>query len=795
MQTEPSRMTSFGSLRAGVRLRSWLTDLLALVALALATVGFFWRVLLAGEWMPAGGGDLASFLFPNFQFAARSLQSGSLPLWNPHLYGGMPFAADIQNALFYPLNLLVWLISPQITYRGLMGLVIFHVWLAGAAAYLCFRSLLRGGSDGPSGAGRVLPPLAGALAYMASDFFIVHFGNLNLIAQAAWFPLIFLFFHRALTQRRLAPALWAGVCFGIAATAGHMQPLLFIALALAVYTVYQVLVDWRGEVRSLLPLIVLCLTVAIGLGLAAVTLVPAYELAAHTPRAAYDYTQASQYSLPPAQLIGLLVPSFFGRDPAQHWGLWDRVEVGYVGVLPLLLGLLALLARRDRTTGLLAVLAAFSLLAALGGYAVLHGWLYQLVPGLGGMRAPARFVFVFDFALAGLAAAGLAALMARDRSQRAVSLILRVAPWVVGALVLVALPLAYHAVLTSQDKDTAIFGRTSAAANGLVFFAGLLVSGLLLLYAAHRRWLRSAAVGALAAGLIFFDLASLGSGVDVGPNDPTRTFDHPAIVGYLKSDPSLFRIDTRTNIWHLWQPDTPLLHGLYDVSGVVNPLVLADYDRFLNGLPDRSTRLYDFLNVKYVIAAKDVTLDWQKFAPVFDDDPALAVYLNRDALPRALVAYRALSVPDHESAWTAVMAPDFDPAMTVVVENGRELDVTPPGPAGIRFDEYAPNALQLRVDMPAEGYVVLSEVWYPGWQAWVDETPAPVLRANYAFRAVYLPAGEHRVRLAFVPTAWPVGIAISSVTLIAIVGAIILRTSSGRLTRWPRPLPVRQAQG
>jgi hypothetical protein len=502
-----------------------------------------------------------------------------------------------------------------------------------------------------------------------------------------------------------------------------------------------------------------------------VALVPAYELAAHTSRAAYDYAQASQYSLPPAQLIGLFVPSFFGRDPAQHWGLWDRVEVGYLGVLPLILALLALLARRDRTTGVLGILAAFSLLAAMGGYAIVHGWLHQLVPGLSGMRAPSRFVFVFDFALAGLAAVGLATLMARDQAQRGLKLILRTAPWVVGALILVALPLAYHAVLTSQDKDAAIFARVSAAANGLVFFIGLLVAGLLLLYAAHRRWLRSAAVGALAAGLIFFDLASLGSGVDVGPNDPTRTFDHPAIVDYLKSDPSLFRIDTRTNIWHLWQPDTPLLHGLYDVSGVVNPLVLADYDRFLNGLPDRSTRLYDFLNVKYVIAAKEVTLDWQKFAPVFDADPILAVYLNRAALPRALVVHHALSVSDHEAAWAAVMAPGFDPATQVVIEDGAALEVTPSRPASIQFDVHAPDTLQLRVDMPAAGYLVLSEVWYPGWQAWVDDTPATVLRANYAFRAVYLPAGQHHVQLAFAPASWVMGPVLSLATLLVVLGA------------------------
>jgi disulfide bond formation protein DsbB len=461
------------------------------------------------------------------------------------------------------------------------------------------------------------------------------------------------------------------------------------------------------------------------------------------------------------------------------------VEVGYLGVLPLLLALLALLGRRERRRGLLALLAAFSLLAALGGYTILHGWLYRLVPGLSGMRAPARFVFVTDFALAGLAAFGLRELMERTQpARRALSLVLRAAPWVVGALLLFALPLGYFAVLTSQDKDAAIFARASAAANGLVFFAGLLIAGLLLLYAAQRDWLRPAALGALAAGLIFLDVASLGSNVDVAAQDPTGGFDHPGIVSFLKSDGSLYRIDARTGIWHLWQPDTPLLNDLYDVSGVVNPLMLADYDRFLNGIPDRSSRLYDFLNAKYVIAAKDVTLDWRKFVPVFDGDPALNVYLNRSALPRALVVHRAVSAPDHEAAWAAVQAPDFDPAAQVVLEGGEALDVSPAARATIHFDVAGLNRLQLRVDTPADGYLVLGDAWYPGWQAWVDGQPAPVLRANYAFRAVRLAPGQHRVQMTFVPRSWAVGLALTLLTLTGVVvwgGIRAVRTRRSRL--------------
>ena len=144
-------------------------DVLSLGLLALAAVGFFWQILFAGAWMPSGGGDLASLLYPTYHFAARSLKSGLIPLWNPYLWSGASFAADIQASLFYPVNLIYFILAPEIGYRGVMLLAVFHFWLAGAGMYLFLKTLL------PRDA--ILPSFFGALAYMLSDYFIVHFGS------------------------------------------------------------------------------------------------------------------------------------------------------------------------------------------------------------------------------------------------------------------------------------------------------------------------------------------------------------------------------------------------------------------------------------------------------------------------------------------------------------------------------------------------------------------------------------------------------------------------------------------
>jgi hypothetical protein len=741
-------------------------DALALGAIALATVGFFWQVLFTpNTYMPAGGGDLASFLYPVYHYAARSLKQGVIPLWNPYLYGGAPFVGDIQSGLFYPVNLLAFLLVPELTYPIMEFMAVLHFFLAGTAMYFCLRYLE------PRARMNRLAALGGAVAFMFSDLFVTHFGNLNMIAVAAWLPLIFLFYHRAMLERRLNRAAWAGLFWGIATLAGHIQITLFIALALALYTVFQIVTAPFPISNLQSPISNLALTIAVALGVSALVLLPSYEMAGHTLRAALDYGQASMYSLAPGQLIGLLAPNFFGRDPSHHWSPWERVEVGYIGILPLVLALVAVLLRREKLVRFLLGLAVVSLLLALGGYSILHGWLYRWVPGFGGLRAPARFVYLMDFALAMLAALGLDTLLRPlEPGQRAIyRRLLKTAPWVMVGTALLAAPFGYFAILDAQSKDALVFWRVSMAVDSVVLFLLFLAASVVILWIRGYRWIRGRTLGLLAIGLIAVDLASTGAYVDLGHQDPTTGFHHSAAVEFLKTDTDYYRIDTRTDVWELWQPDLSLLYGIHDVWGVVNPLTLADYSRYWEHMGSRSSPLYDFLNAKYVVGSKGVALDWEKFVSVFDGDPGVNIYLNTRALPRAFLVHQALIAADHEEAFNLVHQPDFDLATMVVVE-GDGGEALPANEAEtVSIVRYQPNEILLDVAVTAPGYLVFSEVYYPGWRAYVDGHEEIIRRANYTFRAIHLEPGSHRVRSLFAPLTWKVGLGISLATWLGLI--------------------------
>ena len=596
------------------RRRSYLLDALVPGLLGLFTIAFYWRLVTGDVYSPADGGDLGSFLFPTYHFIQSSLKAGVWPLWNPHLYSGTPFVGEVQSGILYPPHLLRFLLGETLAYRDMQALAMFHVWWAGVGSYFLARGLrlTRG------------PAIFATIAFMFSDVFIVHFGNLNLIAVLSWLPLALLGVHRCLEGRGWRPALGAGLALGIGALAGHVQMTLFSLMTVALWVGLWLLLN-RDRFRQIWrsALVALVIPAGVAIGLMAPILLPGLQAASFTARGDWSYAQTVGFSLSPAQLIGLLIPNFFGRGPALHWGLWPRVEVGYIGIITLALAVMGVALRRDRLTWLLLGLAAVSLAFSLGVYSIVHGWFTWLLPGLEQLRAPARFIFLFDLVVALLAARGLQELMAQwtaDR-RRVFDQVWRVLAWLLALAVVVGLPVIYAILLLTQDADPGLHLRASVGTIGIVGFVLLYAASLALLFARRREWVRPSLFATLAILLLFIDLASLGAYEDISEQDPTANYYRQDIVQFLDSDPDLFRIDARTDIDALWQPDTALMHGLDDVWGVVNPLTLAHYEAFWESTGSRSSDLYALLNVKYLLGRKDVALDWDAWELAFDGDP------------------------------------------------------------------------------------------------------------------------------------------------------------------------------
>lgn len=805
-------MTIALSRQSGVRTRVQI-DLAAIGAILLGTCGFFWRLIFSADiWMPAGGGDLAGFLYPTYHFAAEWWRQGVIPLWNPQLFAGQPFVGDIQSGIFYPINLLVFLTSAPLTYRDMELLSVLHYAIAGIGMYSLLRwGKLRStapvppmdGSAAPqlrstpqlSGLGR-LACLAGAVTFEFSDLFIIHFGNLNLIASAAWLPFVFLFLMLAIdghidanpadrptssdsssgtgryhfSLREFGPSAIGGIFLALSFLAGHIQSFLFIVFAIVLYAGFRIIKSRQDSFRILIALAVLFI---VALGLSAITLFPGVEMSRASVRSSFPYEDAAQYSLPPAELIGLLVPGFFGRSPTTAWGPWARVEVGYLGIFPLVLAGLALVIRKDSRILFFGLTAIAGLAFALGGYGILHGWLYEFVPGFGQLRAPARFILLLDFGLAALAAIGFDTLTRPldDNQRRTLGRIARTAPWGFLLVALASCGVAFSILILGQGQDPVLFARISNAANSLAFFILLLAFSVALLIAREKGYFGTTLWSFLALGLIAFDLYSLGAYVDIGLSDPTAAYNRQDTIGFLQSQPNPFRIDSRTDSEGTWLADTALLYGLYDLNGD-NPLVLSEFDRFWESLGSRASQAYDLLNAKYIIARKSTQLD-AKFRRVFDGASGISVYENQNVLPRAWLVHTAQFAQTDAAALTMVNSPEFDPRQRVILAGGNQIDS---GNVEESTDEvsvvgYGPNQIEIEVTSRTPGYLVLSEIYYPGWTAFIDGVETEIVRANFAFRAVRATTGLHRIRFVYFPFSFQAGAMVTVLTIAGLIAA------------------------
>ncbi len=741
-------------------------DLLAGGLLFLLTVGFFWRTMGGDVYQPADGGDLVSFLYPTYRFAAAQLQQWTLPLWNPHLYGGAPFISDIQAGFLYPPNLILFLLWPTFPYTAMQWLTIAHLYWAGLGMYV----LLRTWQWQPGQPLVRLAALFGALAFQFSDPLLIHLGNLNLIAVLSWLPWCLAAYARGLTQHSSRWIALAAALFAISTYAGHAQSTFYVALAIALYTLGHAISE-RIEQRlrqALWPMLqALSLFYLLGFLLTAPILLPVLELTQFTERSTFTYQDTVAFSLAPTQLIGLLTPSFFGRGPALHWSLWSRVETPYAGVATLILAIGAFLLADGATRRRLlpwAALALFGFVTALGIYAIAHGWLTALLPLFGQFRAPARALVLWTLGVAALAAIGIHLWLTAAITQPATAQSGRRLLQVIlnhGALILlgVVTPFMYVALLVTQENEI-IFLRTSLAALALTLASLFWLGTWAIIAMQWHGWLRARWGGVALVGLLFFDLSATGAYTDISPIDPTGGFVHPEIVTFLQNQPELTRMDSLTDINDLWQPDAAALHGLQDVGGIANPLMLADWQTLWASLGGRQTPRYDMLNVGYVLVRDDTPLPDGKFELALDAAGPLALYRNVTAYPRAWLVHEVQQVADRAQALAALQAPTFDPSQQAVLMANNELPTLAPatGPEAVTITHYGSNRIVLTLAATAPALLVLSENWYPGWQATVNGVPADILQANGALRAVPVPSGTVAVVLRFAPISWRLGL-------------------------------------
>lgn len=743
----------------------------------------FGRILFGGQAL-FWGTPLLQF-YPWWQLASAALRAGQIPLWNPYVGNGAPLVANLQSAVFYPPNWL-YLLGPI---EWLMGLIaVLHVLWAGLGMFVFARALgLRPFSAAVSG-----------LSFMLSGYLIARLSFLSMTAAYAWLPWLLLAVERLVVRRRLADALLLGLMFGLQLLAGHAQTSFHSGLVLAAYTVFRSASIYYRERRehrgvnkfSMMNIGLLMLGMTLGIGLAAVQLLPTWELMQFSQRSGGpDYAFAMTYSFWPWRLLTLWAPGFFGQPASgNYWGYgayWE--DDGYMGVLPLLLALAALLGWRRERNPLVAFFAGMALVAlvlALGQNTPIYPWLFTHVPGFGWFQAPARFLSLYTLAVAVLAGMGAEGWRSSPGNRRAGR---------IGLLLGPALLIAGLAGRTFLPPT-----RLSFSDGALWLGAGLTGSALLARWRPRQaqglsRW-QAATLAFIAVDLVLADFGLNPTADAALYRQPTQTAALLRAEGgrtfifredeYELKFRRFFRFDSFAPPEGGWLavrqaqlPNTGMIEGLMSANNF-DPLLVgrhADLLAAIEAAPD-PTPLLRLMGVRTVISPRELP----GYERIYGGD-GFSIYRVPDPLPRAYLVTRIRRAADGAEALALVTHADFDPRRAAVVEGlpaGLSTDLGN-GLNGFQAARSADiqdgwNTVAVRVEAPGPALLVLSDTTYPGWQAFVDGAPAPILKANYAFRAVEVPGGVHEVVFRYTPDSFTWGGRISLISLAVLLGLAAL---------------------
>ncbi len=767
-------------------------NLIVIGIFAVLTIILFRGAFFNSSLMLYGTDSMSAGVFFRSFYANFWKTYHSMPLWEPYIHGGMPFVDGMHGDIFYPTTVMKFFLP--VTYA--MGLkLILHVFLAGIFMFYFLRSLNL----------RLPICFLGGLLYMFSPCLVslVYPGHDGKMFVTALTPLAFLILHRACKSGRLFHFLLFSLILGLLILSAHAQMAYFACWGLGLFFLFQIWNIYRKGNRKILKYIVFfVISIILGLSLSIIQVLSPYLYirtdsmrTMHTGEAG-GYEYAASWSMHLEELASEMVPEFSGDNVHTqgnfYWGRNPfKLNSEYIGLLALFLAVVTIAYRRNRLIWFFIGLGGLTLIYALGMTTPFFKIFYHLVPGVKNFRAPSMINFLFCFSTVTIAMLGLEKLFTlKDRPDEAGKFLKIAFIFVIvysGLAIFISLLgrsffNLWVAILDSgiePEKMTALGRNVPRVIGGLWISTVLLWLGYGVLRLHLKGTLKEGLVVGALAIIALVDLFRFDSRFILAV-DPDKFYRESSVVDFLQERQKEVEGTDRFRVFMFpksYADNYLALYGIEEVSlTAMHGNHLRLYDEFV-GRHQKNPNLthpnfVNLLNVKYLLSPSELNAPTIK--KVFEAE-GIHVYQNLDYLPRAFPVYSWEVEEDQSKILSELKNPQFDighkiflseappsvPSGTTQTTSGRII------PARVYDNKI--NSFKVDVEMQRDGFLFLSENYYPAWKAYMDGKESKIYKADYLFRAVYLDKGRHEVKFVFKSTPYNIAKTCTLLTLLVLL--------------------------
>lgn len=666
----------------------------------------------------------------------------NFPLWNPYSFSGQPLLANVQSAPFQILNILFIVLPFKVSWAIQ---IILPLMLTSIFMFLFLKSLKL--KDFSSAYGAFVLPFSG--------FFVAWMVWGTITTTAMWLPLILFCFNKYFETKKPIYFLILTASLTQTFLSGHTQTSFYILLCSLAYLLY---LNIQKKELKLTAHILLAFLLS-GL-ISAIQIIPTIEFSNLSNRGldqAY-FPSRKDWFIPLQNIIQLLAPNFFGNPTTyNYWGVWNYAEfVSYIGIAPLFFAILALFKKNNSTVFFL-VLVAISLL--LGTLNPLSEPIYKNNLPIISSFQPSRIIYLLTFSLSVLSAIGLQIFLEKKEIKKHLLLIS-----------LIITPLIFLFLISKYFKIIPTFNNldSSAIANHNLLIPIMLTTLLLFIIIANHILLRRRIIISALFAFTILDLFIF-SYKFIPFNKLSTVYPSTLSTEFLQNQKKPFRVMSTDR--RIFNPNSQTPYKIESVSGY-DPLYIKKYAQLYSALDLRNSdsnisfnrfitpqnynlNFANLMNVKYILTFDDINNP--NFIKVLEEGKT-KIYENLNVLNRAFFAESVSKSINSKDELSSLQKIDDFKAKSYSQQfefNGGDTEGT------VEYLLYEDQKFIIKTNTRSKSPLIISNVDYPGWKAYIDGIKTPIKEVNFALQSIIVPKGIHIIEFKYRPESFYYGLAIS----------------------------------